>query len=224
MTFDSRRLAVLIDGDFVDPESLGRVIAEASRHGDVAIRRIYANPEKLSAWAECFRRHRIESIPNYSDGHNAADHTLIIDTVEMLCSRKKIDGFCIVASDDDFAGLVNWIRKKKVFVVGISSRDKSPSSFKKECDIFRYVEDLPQSDNPDPASQRMLSEWKEAVRNAIGMSASWDGWALMSEVGSHLEEIAPHAYCHGNLLSLIKSCPEFKTREPGQVRLRTAES
>ena len=31
-------LAVLIDGDFVDPKQLGRVMAEADKHGTVAVR------------------------------------------------------------------------------------------------------------------------------------------------------------------------------------------
>ena len=51
------------------------------------------------------------------------------------------------------------------------------------------------------------------------MSAPNDGWVLMSEVGIYLKGISPnfdfHNYCHGNLMSLIKSCPEFHMRESG---------
>lgn len=97
------RLAVLIDGDFVKPEFLGRVLAEAGRRGTIDIRRIYGNEAKLSKWAECIDRHGITTVRNYAKGRNAADITLIIDAVDVLRSGKA-DGFCIVASDNHFAG------------------------------------------------------------------------------------------------------------------------
>ncbi len=220
MASNPRRLAVLIDGDFVEPQFLGDVMGEAGRHGKVAIRRVYGNAEKISHWKECLKRHRIEIIPNYAAGRNAADNTLIIDAVEMFRSRKRIDGFCIVASDNHFAGLANWIRTKEAFVVGIGSRDKPPLRFKKECNVFKHVEELPPSDNPDPASQRDLTEWKGRVRNAISRSAPEGGWARLSVVQAHLPEIDPRVYCHKKLLSLIGSCPEFQAQKSGWVRLR----
>ena len=47
MASDSRQLAVLIDGDSVDMGSLGRIVVEAYRHGNVAIGRVYGDCEKL---------------------------------------------------------------------------------------------------------------------------------------------------------------------------------
>ena len=221
-----RRLAVLIDGDFVEPELLGRVLAEASRHGTLDIRRIYGNREKLSDWKECIRRHGIEPVPNYASGRNAADITLIIDAMDMLNSG-RVDGFCIVASDNHFAGLTSRIHKEGIFVVGIGSSDKPPSSFKSACDGFRYVEDLPPSPNPDPVAQEALSGWKEAVKAAIRMSAPDGDWALLSTVGNNLKEtgsaLDPHAYCHGQLLSLIGSCPEFEV-DLDRMRLRSPKT
>ena len=226
MSPEPRRLAVLIDGDFVEPELLGRVLAEASRHGTLNIRRIYGNREKLSDWKECIRRHGIEPVPNYASGGNAADITLIIDTMDMLNSG-RVDGFCIVASDNHFAGLASRIHKEGIFVVGIGSSDKPPSSFKGACDDFRYVEDLPPSPNPDPVAQEALAGWKEAVKEAVRMSAREDGWALLSDVGNKLKGIGHdfdyRVYCHGDLLPLVKSCPEFEA-ELDRVRLRSPKT
>ena len=111
MASDLRRLAVLIDGDFVDPEYFGSVLSEAGRHGTVVTRRIYGNYKKLADWEECIRRHRIEIVPNYAEGSNAADFALTIDAVAMLCSG-EVDGFCVVASDNHFASLIRRIHKR----------------------------------------------------------------------------------------------------------------
>ena len=157
MAFNSRRLAVLIDGDSIDSESLGRVMTETRRHGDVAIRRIYGNAGKLSDWGECIRRHEIESIPNSFSYKNAANVALIIDAVEILHSGKGINGFCIVTSDNDFAVLVKRFRNDGIFVAGIGRSKTPPLSFKEECNVFMYVEDLPRSDNPHPTSREVLS-------------------------------------------------------------------
>ena len=165
-------------------------------------------------------------MPNYAEGRNAADITLIIEAVDLL-NCKRVDGFCIVSSDNHFAGLVRRIRKEDAFVVGIGSSYNPPTSFMDACNDFRYIEDLPTSPNPDPASQKALSEWKDAVKEAIHMSALDGGWVLLSMVGTNLGEIGsdidPHIYCHGQLLSLVESCPEFEV-ESDHVRLRSPKT
>ena len=228
MDSDSRQLAVLIDGDSINPAYFGRVLAEASRHGTVAIRRIYGNRGKLSDWEECISNHGIEPVLNSTTYKNAADIILTIHAVEILYSKKEINGFFIVTSDNDFAGLVKWIRDKGAYVAVVwsSSKEKHTPSFKDECNDFEYIDKLPPSDDPDPAAQGRLSDWKEAVREAVCMSAREDGWALLSDVGNKLKEIGHdfdyRAYCHGRLLPLVESCPEFETEtEPDRVRSRS---
>ena len=121
MTSEPRQLAVLIDGDSIDPEHLGRVLAKAGRYGTTSIRCIYGDHDKLSSWEECISNHGIESVPNSATYKNAADVMLIIDTAEILRSGRGIDGFCIIASDNDFAGLARWIRENKAYVAVIWS-------------------------------------------------------------------------------------------------------
>ena len=134
MDSDSRRLAVLIDGDSINPAYFGRVLAEAAEHGTVEIRRIYGGHEKLDCWKKCISNHGIESVPNDAGYKNAADVMLIIDAANILHRRSEINGFCIVASDNDFAGLARWLREQGVFVIGIGSKDTPPLDFKRECD------------------------------------------------------------------------------------------
>ena len=227
MDSDSRRLAVLIDGDFINPAHFGRVFAWATQCNDVIIRRIYGDHDKLEHWKECISNHGIESVPSYAKYKNAADIVLAVHAAEILYSNKGIGGFCIITNDNDFAGLVKWIRDKGAYVAVVwsSSKEKHTPSFEDECNDFEYIDKLPPPDNPDPSAQRKLSGWKETVREAVHMSTREGGWALLSDVGNKLKEIGRdfdyRAYCHGDLLPLIKSCPEFETEAgPERVRLR----
>ena len=228
MDLSPRILAVLIDGDNIKPAYYGRVMAWAARHGTVSMRRIYGNIGKLSDWKGCISNHGLEPVPNCIEGKNVADVMLTIHAVEILRSEKGIDGFCIAASDNDFAGLANWLRGEGAFVVGTGSMETKPLEFKRECDCFEYVEDLPPEDDPDPVAQRKLSIWKDAVREAIQTSEQDDGWVLLADVGNKLKGAESgfdySVYCHSDLLPLTQSCLEFETESnPERVRLRPQE-
>ena len=150
MDSDSRRLAVLIDGDSINPAHFGRVFAWATQCNDVIIRRIYGDHDKLEHWKECISNHGIESVPSYAKYKNTADIVLAVHAAEILYSNKEIGGFCIVTNDNDFAGLVKWIRDKGAYVAVVwsSSKEKHTPSFEDECNDFEYIDKLPPSDNP----------------------------------------------------------------------------
>ena len=226
MDSDPRRLAVLIDGDFIDPADFGRVFAWAAGKGEVIMRRIYGNRVKLSDWRKCIDNHRIEPVGNYADGKNAADFTMTIDAMDILHTREDVNGFCIVVADNHFASLAKRLCKEEYFVAVLwsSHLNEHESSFKDECDVFRHVDELPPVGDPDPAAHKTLSVWKDAVRDAIRMSARKEGWALLSDVGNMLKatgcEFDPSDYCHRKLFSLIGSCSEFETKAgPERARL-----
>ena len=223
----SRKLAVLIDGDSIEPADFGRVFAWAAGRGEVILRRIYGNREKLSYWSKCIDKHGIEPVDNYADGGNAADFTMTIDAMDIIHSQKDVNGFCIVAADNHFASVVKRLGKEERFVAVLWSLgpNKPELSFKNGCDVFMRVDELPHADDPDPATRESQSIWKDAVRDAVYKLAPGEGWALLSDVGNLLKatghDFTPSDYCHGNLFSLIKSCPEFETMaDPERTRLR----
>ena len=221
MGSDPNKLAVLIDGDNAYLEYIERVMAHASRHGQVEARRIYGAHDKLDSRLECIERHGFK--PTYAEGQNAADTALIIDAMEMFRS-KVADGYCIVTSDNDFAELARRLRKEGAFVAGIGASDKEISQFKDACDYFTYFEDLPLPDDPDPAIREFVHGWKGAVKKAIRACPKEDSWAFLADIGNKLKDdgydLNPVAHCHGGLMSLIESCPEFEIRtESNQARL-----
>ena len=112
MSDKRRSLAMLIDGENTQQfRYIERVLAEATKHGNVVIRRIYGNWRETPAWNGCFKLHGVEPVqkPVYKDDHNAADIALIMDAVEILGSG-KVDGFCLAVSDGHFTGLAMHLR------------------------------------------------------------------------------------------------------------------
>lgn len=211
------RLAVLIDLDPEEPRLLGRVLARAATYGPVAVRRVYGNCDKLRCWKDCLQYRGIEPKANYGDGANAADITLIIDAVYLLLSGKA-DGFCIVASDHHFTGLVRWLRDSDVFVAGIGRPNASPGLQAAFGDRYTDIMDLPEPDGAYGKAERDLAE---RIRGAIEDSPKLpDGYAHLKMVNDRLGDLDVHAYCHGGLASLIGSYGEFEVRGGIYARIR----
>jgi hypothetical protein len=143
-----RRIAMLIDGDNAQHSLLKQMFEEASRYGEVTIRRAYGDwtEPNLANWRPIMLAHAIQPIQQwrYTTGKNATDSALIIDAMDILYSG-TVQGFCVVSSDSDYTRLCTRIRESGLFVMGIG-REKTPEAFIKACNVFVYVENLIQSD------------------------------------------------------------------------------
>lgn len=144
-------IALLIDGDNAQPDLLHYILAEAGRYGKVTIRRIYGDwtISNMKGWKDQINNHAIRPMQQfaYTKGKNSTDSAMIIDAMDIL-HKKLVDGFCLVSSDSDYAGLANRIREEGVFVMGIG-RANTPEAFQKACEIFIFTENL----NPDDQSK-----------------------------------------------------------------------
>lgn len=140
-------IALLIDGDNAQPDLLKYILAEAGRYGKVTIRRIYGDwtISNMKGWKEQINSHAIRPMQqfSYTKGKNSTDSAMIIDAMDIL-NKKLVNGFCLVSSDSDYAGIANRIREEGVFVMGIG-RANTPEAFQKACEIFIFTENL----NPD---------------------------------------------------------------------------
>ncbi|WP_228845357.1 NYN domain-containing protein [Phototrophicus methaneseepsis] len=149
-----RRIAMLIDGDNAQHSLLKQMFEEASRYGEVTIRRAYGDwtEPNLSNWRPVMLAHAIQPIQQwrYTTGKNATDSALIIDAMDILYSG-TVQGFCVISSDSDYTRLCTRIRESGLFVMGIG-REKTPEAFINACNVFVYVENLIQSDEVDIAT------------------------------------------------------------------------
>ncbi len=178
-----RRIAMLIDGDNAQHSLLKQMFEEASRYGEVTIRRAYGDwtEPNLANWRPVMLAHAIQPIQQwrYTTGKNATDSALIIDAMDILYSG-TVQGFCVVSSDSDYTRLCTRIRESGLFVMGIG-REKTPEAFINACNVFVYVENLTRTDAPtasmvakadDAKSKIMVEVPAKAQPSATGKTAA----------------------------------------------------
>ena len=195
MTQANDLLAVLIDADNVSPTRIAAVLAEATRFGTAAVKRVYGDWTKpnLASWKAAANEHVIQPIQQFANttGKNATDSALIIDAMDLLYTR-RFRGFCIVSSDSDFTRLASRIREEGITVYGFGER-KTPEAFRNACDRFTYLDvlDEPLAENSVPTLARVpTSELRGdtklvfGLRTAVATATGEDGWANLSAVGN----------------------------------------
>ncbi len=213
-------LAMLVDGDNASHNAIKSIIDEASKHGNLKIRRVYGDwtNQNLAKWKEAANLNAMQLIQqsNYTSGKNSTDGALIIDAMDILYTD-DVDGFCIVSSDSDYTRLAIKLRERGKLVFGIGE-EKTPKSLVNACHQFTYVETivtggaLPDAGVAPKQSTKRSSEWMASVKKAIEESAGENDWVLLAAVGQRLQAINPafdaRAYGSRNLHSLIESEPD----------------
>lgn len=230
---ESRRIAMLVDGDNAQPALLGHALDETAKHGDVITRRVYGNwtNSGKSAWKKAI--HECAALPvqqfAYIPGKNATDIALIIEAMDLLHSG-TVDGFCVVSSDSDYTRLAIRIREQGMFMMGVGRSD-TPESFQNACEVFVHTEQFapekakagkqesaaaqaaPQSGGDGKAAPADNS-WIPIIRQALeSAEKDPDGWANLSRVGTHLKRIKADFnhkdYGYKQLGLLIRSRPRL---------------
>ncbi len=215
-----KRYALLIDADNVSAKYISPILDELSKYGNVTYKRIYGDwtNTQNSSWKEELLKNSISPIQqfSYTSGKNATDSAMIIDAMDILYTN-NVDGFCIVSSDSDFTRLAGRLRESGLTVVGMGE-DKTPSAFRKACDIFTCLEllieesiDEDKKSNPKSAKKSesksdkavKASESKsenavidkkiieEAVIKIITENQNNDKKTGLGEIGSRLVKLYP---------------------------------
>ncbi|MFC3208384.1 NYN domain-containing protein [Aquamicrobium soli] len=116
-------LALLIDGENVPAQLLPELNRHVASLGDPIVRCVFGDfsENRLPGWIKAARDHCLELVFQLSEGKhkNSADIALTIRAMDLLYSE-RIDGFCLVSSDRDFAPLTARLRQhgKKVYGFG----------------------------------------------------------------------------------------------------------
>lgn len=229
---ETRRLALMIDGDNAQPALMSQVMAELEPHGSITIRRVYGDWSKphMAHWHDAVHTYALqpEHQLNYVKGKNATDMALIIDAMDILHAN-TVDGFCIVSSDSDYTPLVMRIRKENLYAIGIG-KSTSAAAFVNACNLFLYTDELelPVQANmtakpPAPPAASQVPAFKAAVdtahfeaifRSAYDMTAKDDDdWAQISMIGACLRQVdptfEPRQYGHKLLSQVVQLYPEL---------------
>lgn len=136
------RLAVLIDAENASARHARGVFEAAGRLGEATVRRIYGDFSngRLASWSAAICEHSIVVChqPTYARGKNAADIALVIDAMDLLMRRERLEGFVLVSSDSDFTRLAQRLREGGFAVCGVGE-SKTPRAFRAACHRFETV-------------------------------------------------------------------------------------
>ena len=232
------KYALLIDADNVSAKYIKPILDELSKYGNVTYKRIYGDWTSTynSSWKEVLLENSITPIQqfSYTHGKNATDSAMIIDAMDMLYTS-ELEGFCLVSSDSDFTKLASRLRESGKNVIGMGE-DKTPSSFRKACDIFTVLELLlednaiekeekptihtmekgTKQDNADVVSKTQI---EEAVVKIITENQNNDKITGLGEVGSRLVKLYPdfdvRRYGYSLLSKFLESFPKLKLQQEG---------
>ena len=226
------KIAMLIDGDNAQPGLLSQMLAEAGRHGQVTVRRIYGDwtTSNMNSWKEILNYHAFQPIQQfrYTIGKNATDSAMIIDAMDIMHSG-VVDAFCLVSSDSDYTRLATRIRETGTFVMGIGAK-KTPKPFVNACDVFVYTENLVEQKKASQPTHVRKSGTKKTDKDetdpmpllgqAFEMAVQQDGWARLDVMGSALYQLDPgfdpRTYGHkqlSHMLYRLKDRFEMRTQE-----------
>ena len=234
------RFALLIDADNVSAKYIKPILDELSKYGNVTYKRIYGDWTKTNnaSWKEELLQNSITPIQqfSYTHGKNATDSAMIIDAMDMLYTS-ELEGFCLVSSDSDFTKLASRLRESGKTVIGMGE-GKTPSPFRKACDIFTELE-LLLEDNTMGKEERnthshasgkwqkkdnhdsMFSKDKidEAVFKIITENQNNDRETGLGEVGSRLVKLYPdfdvRRYGYSLLSKFLESLPKLMLMQEG---------
>lgn len=214
------RVAVLVDCDNTTPGILDYALRVASQFGRVVMRRGYGNHTTLAkTWQESLVEKAFTPCLQfqYAAGKNTSDIALALDALEAMFDS-RVDKFCIVTSDSDFAYLCRKLRERGA-TVSIVGDAKAPNALRNASDQFFEWVPEPGLMESDDAGKASIAKSKAAVVkrrprfviDAVSLlaSAAADGRVHLSALGQYLKRtdpaFAPAAYGHGGLVEMIKT-------------------
>ena len=223
-----RRLAVLIDAENTSSKIADGLFEQVARLGDASVRRIYGDfsSARSKGWADTLMRHAI--IPHqqfaYTTGKNSSDIALVIDAMDLLFSE-RVDGFCLVTSDGDFARLAARIREQGVDVFGFGER-RAPECFRQACHEFIFTESF--------VAQAAVGEESKTVKPAgnatdaipilekvLSIMKGGEGWVSLAELGTQLSnanrDFDSRAFGSSNLSKLVLKTGAFEIKQAGNA-------
>ncbi|WP_281422947.1 NYN domain-containing protein [Thaumasiovibrio subtropicus] len=177
---------MLVDGENAHPKKYDEVLNEVSSKGSIAIKWVYANwtLPNHKGWKEIMLETGSAPKQQFHIAKDAADHALIMDAIELICTNDRINAFCIVSSDGGFAGLAHRIREKGLHVMAIG-RSNTPVHFRNACHDFIYVENLAQDNSEESFNDGYEdSALDELLLKAFGQLCGDESSVYLGDLGA----------------------------------------
>ena len=172
-----------------------------------------------ASWKEVLLQNSITPIQqfSYTYGKNATDSAMIIDAMDMLYTN-DLEGFCLVSSDSDFTKLASRLRESGRTVIGMGE-SKTPTPFRKACDIFTELELLLDDIKDGKKNEVTKGQIEESVIKIITENQNNDKETGLGEVGSRLVKLYPdfdvRRYGYSLLSKFLETFPKLKLKQDG---------
>ncbi|MGD8231664.1 NYN domain-containing protein [Vibrio sp. TRT 1302] len=203
--------AILVDGENAHPKKYYEVLNEVSSKGSIAIKWVYADwtLPNHKGWKEIMLETGSAPKQQFHIAKDAADHALIMDAIELICTNDRINALCIVSSDGGFGGLAQRIREKGLHVMAIG-RSNTPVHFRNACHDFIYVENLAQ----DNSEESFNDECEDSALDELLLKAFWqlcgdESSVYLGDLGTKLKQLDSafdtRSYGYSSLKKLIQN-------------------
>ncbi|MET4694982.1 NYN domain-containing protein [Endozoicomonas lisbonensis] len=214
---NSKNFAILVDGENAGPKQFSGILREVQKQGTIAIKRVYAdwtNPSR-APWKEVLHKFSARPIQQFNYGKEAADHTLIMDAVEVLIRAPEINAVCIVSSDNGFQFLAQRIREMGKYVMGVGRRESPARNLISACHDYVYFDnlDLPESGGDQSTAMEENITPDMLLKRAYLACSDGDGSVYLGDLGASLKKIDPafdpRSYGFETLKRLVKGHSEL---------------
>ena len=224
---EPKRIALLIDCDNANQNSIEGVLEELAKFGVVNVRHAHGdwNSPYLSGWIERLQPNAIRPMQQfaYTKGKNATDSAMIIDAMDLLYS-KNVDAFALMTSDSDFTPLVLRVLESGLPVYGFGEK-KTPKAFVDACSPFIYTENLVFEEESTNSGSIKKNDTKgtnelkgdtsliKLLRTAVEQTSEYDGFAHMSKVAHYISNNSSFSainYGYKKLGDLIRATELFE--------------
>lgn len=220
-----KTIAVLIDAENAQHSTMGPILDELSKYGNVITKNAYGDwtSDYLKNWPDVLGRLAIKPYHQFtrSSGKNAIDIAMVIDAMDMFHSE-SFDAFALVSSDSDFAGLASRLRRGGKYVFGFGE-EKTPIAFRNACDNFIVTSLLTNRLAPErasPAKSASLEQHDifELLKSAASEYGDADGWTLAAHAGMLIKrqrpDFNPQSFGCRSLMQLVgKLSDSFELRK-----------
>ena len=212
------RVAVLVDCDNTSPDILDYALRMCAQFGHVVVRQGYGNYTTLAnKWQDALVR--LAFTPclqyQYAAGKNTADIALALDALELMFDG-RVETFCIVTSDSDFAYLCRKLRGRGATVC-IIGESKTPDALRNASDqFFEYTPAQPEQPKSEPA--KATKKRPRALLAAVSLLAaeSAEGRVSLGALGQYMRRtdpgFSPQQCGYTGLLDMVENYPDLLIR------------
>jgi uncharacterized protein (TIGR00288 family) len=212
------RVAVLVDCDNTSPDILDYALRMCAQFGHVVVRQGYGNHTTLAnKWQDALVRLAFTPCLQYQyvAGKNTADIALALDALELMFDG-RVETFCIVTSDSDFAYLCRKLRGRGATVC-IIGEGKTPDALRNASDqFFEYVPAQPEQAKSEPP--KIVKRRPRALLAAVSLLAaeSAEGRVGLGALGQYMRRtdpgFSPQQCGYTGLLDMVQNYPDLVTR------------